>query len=463
METHKIKSWKEGACLFFERDGKRLEFDFRDNRFYRILKTGVRKAVDNARPYFKNLSPSDIVNSFDNPVYRKYVDLVSQGEHRLTNLASLFENLEKYKHLEGYLALGIEGVNRRNTKLPVTIYNKEVLQFLLEARITITDNTWENAYANNQKIVTDICTYIRANHHLALDIYRMVYKLICSYDFGIFKALVTPSDVVVNDQLRYNYNYNNRGRTTTGTNFGYGCEYKTLLEYLIKIDRTEAMDMNSSVGYYRDYLKMTREMTYQKYWERILEQNPNAERCAYKNLGYNKIEKYPSHLRTKHDVVARNYNDFCSVYDEALFTKVVNKDYEYKWGKYQIVAPTKTKDIRDEGCTLNHCVASYIDRVLDGNTQILFMRENSEESLVTIEVRSNSIVQARGYSNRSLNNQEAKWLETYAKAKNLSYGKIRRDENLPTPYIKPETAEAKASEVSEAVEVSNYSTVSAVA
>ena len=45
----------------------------------------------------------------------------------------------------------------------------------------------------------------------------------------------------------------------------------------------------------------------------------------------------------------------------------------------------------------NNCVASYIDRVINGECHILFLRKKDRpsDSLVTIEVRDNHIVQAR--------------------------------------------------------------------
>ena len=60
------------------------------------------------------------------------------------------------------------------------------------------------------------------------------------------------------------------------------------------------------------------------------------------------------------------------------------------------IYPKCTQDIKDEAVQQNNCVASYIDRVIDGHCDILFLRkkDSPDKSLVTIEVVNNKIVQA---------------------------------------------------------------------
>jgi hypothetical protein len=68
-------------------------------------------------------------------------------------------------------------------------------------------------------------------------------------------------------------------------------------------------------------------------------------------------------------------------------------------------------------------VATYIDKVINGETQIVFLRlrEKSDVSLVTVEIRDNRIVQAKGYKNRQPNAEEKSWLGTFAKSKGITY------------------------------------------
>ena len=68
-------------------------------------------------------------------------------------------------------------------------------------------------------------------------------------------------------------------------------------------------------------------------------------------------------------------------------------------------------------------MASYISSVIEGKCHILFMRKKDslDNSLVTIEVKDNKIVQAKGRFNRDVTSEEQevidKWNEKFAKNK----------------------------------------------
>lgn len=65
----------------------------------------------------------------------------------------------------------------------------------------------------------------------------------------------------------------------------------------------------------------------------------------------------------------------------------------------------------------NNCVASYIDKVIDGKCHILFLRKRNkpDESLVTIEVRNNHIVQARRRFNDDVTAEDQKAIDAFNK------------------------------------------------
>lgn len=180
---------------------------------------------------------------------------------------------------------------------------------------------------------------------------------------------------------------------------------------------------------------MMREMERNKAISKRRETNPDLDPMTVGWVGFGRIEKYPKYLRTRHDIVQKNYNVWGDSVDEKIFKERVEYRYEYQWDGYRMIATKTSADIRNEGTTLHHCVASYVSRVMDGTTQILFMRENESESLVTVEVRAGAIVQARGYNNRSVDEKEDRWLKTFARAKNLTYKDVKRDESMPTPPI----------------------------
>ena len=69
---------------------------------------------------------------------------------------------------------------------------------------------------------------------------------------------------------------------------------------------------------------------------------------------------------------------------------------------------------------MNNCVSSYVQKVIDGHCDILFLRykDSPDKSLVTIEVRDNKIVQALQKYNHPLTNEQReivdKWNKWYA-------------------------------------------------
>lgn len=158
-----------------------------------------------------------------------------------------------------------------------------------------------------------------------------------------------------------------------------------------------------------------------------------------------KYEKFPKYLVSKHDITSREFELHRKEYDEQIFRE--QTDYDLEWRPelklegegtvndidvsnvkivykrpdlYNIVAPTSTDDVRNEGKNLGHCVGSYIDRIIKGETKIMFMRQDVNESLLTVEIRGERIVQVRGEGNRDPTKIENEWLKIYARKKKLT-------------------------------------------
>jgi hypothetical protein len=138
-----------------------------------------------------------------------------------------------------------------------------------------------------------------------------------------------------------------------------------------------------------------------------------------------KYLKYPRNLHTTHDIVIKNFNNAKKKYNNELFRKVIETQYKYEWKykDYIILVPEFTEDVQNEGCSLRHCVGGYIDSIIEKRTKILFLRNiyNWEESLITLEVRDEKLVEARGFANRQANAIEKNILEKWCKVKNIEY------------------------------------------
>ena len=134
-------------------------------------------------------------------------------------------------------------------------------------------------------------------------------------------------------------------------------------------------------------------------------------------------DKYPKYLKTEHDKVSMRYRIWKKYKNDLEIFKITeeNKKLEFSDKKYSIILPETSSDIVDEGINQSHCVASYVERVANGDTLILFMRYTDiiDESLVTIEVKNNIICQAKGYANRQLSKEELDFIKRWAKINEL--------------------------------------------
>ena len=173
--------------------------------------------------------------------------------------------------------------------------------------------------------------------------------------------------------------------------FGYNA--KDLWLYIDRLKTFEAIqNMNYLLSELYDYANMMRQLS-------------------------NRYDKYPRNFLTTHNIACRNYSRMKKEFSEELFRKRINKEYECSFGDYVFIYPKSTQEIKDEAASQNNCVASYIDRVIDGNCHILFLRKknNPKESLVTIEVRNDQIVQARRRFNDPVTDEDQKAIDAFNK------------------------------------------------
>jgi hypothetical protein len=184
------------------------------------------------------------------------------------------------------------------------------------------------------------------------------------------------------------------------------CKYdiKRLIKYLYQDLRWQGIDFIQENGYYNGTLNLLKDYAQMSY---VLHKG-------------NSFDKYPKYLKTQHDIVAMTYEIKKNEALEQNYIQVVQqykKFEEFKDNKYCIIVPKSPNEIVEEGVKQSHCVASYVENVCQGRTLILFLRlkDKPSDSLITIEYNNNSIVQARGYSNRSPVEEENDAIEKFCK------------------------------------------------
>lgn len=164
--------------------------------------------------------------------------------------------------------------------------------------------------------------------------------------------------------------------------------------------------LNSFMGELRDYLDM----------------------CVSMDI---KPTLYSSYLKQTHDITSRNYEVKLTEEQAEMFEKAYKdfKPFVTEDKTYSIVRPKNADDVKHEGSALNHCVYSYLSKVIKRNCLIVFLRKtkDTDKPLVTIEIENEAIVQARGASNRSITEDEYKAICEYAKKNKLKVRVSPRD------------------------------------
>jgi hypothetical protein len=183
-----------------------------------------------------------------------------------------------------------------------------------------------------------------------------------------------------------------------------GYEPYRLMDYLFRDIYNQGLDLNfsnawrtdSALQILRDYVSMNVDMK-------------------------KDYEKYPKYLSTFHDVTLKNFEVMEDNILNEKFNNVVNlmknQKFEYSDKDYIIILPKNVQDLIDEGQNLSHCVASYYKRMANDETRIVFLRKKDciNQSLVTIEIRENNIVQAKSKNNSKPKEKEKKFIENYIK------------------------------------------------
>jgi hypothetical protein len=98
--------------------------------------------------------------------------------------------------------------------------------------------------------------------------------------------------------------------------------------------------------------------------------------------------------------------------------------FEHEGEQYEIIQLNNLLAVFEEGKAMNHCVANYIYDCYRGYTSIWSLRQvkdNKVKRLLTIELKGNNIIQAKGNCNRPPDSFENRIIRNWAHKENLSY------------------------------------------
>ncbi len=175
------------------------------------------------------------------------------------------------------------------------------------------------------------------------------------------------------------------------------------------------MYTGNAVEIYNDYLNMAR----------LIDTNEklpyNFDTCAQ--------------LRDMHDSLIIIYNKEKNNIEDDKFNKQLGKlkKYEFENDSYIAVSPKHASDLVIEGTQLRHCVKSYIQKVIDGHTNIMFIRrkDEPEKPFFTVEISNRGVIeQVHGFANCNADSDPlvSGFIDDWLKSKKVStnnYNKIR--------------------------------------
>lgn len=364
-----MKVYKDKQYLVFDfEDGKTVKYDFATKQAI-----GIKgKPVKSLNKQLQGFTIDALFDCCVDQQYAKFLRYVRNREgYQIINIGTILSRVPFYSKYEQIFSAGFDDIIVYNGNFNYGI--NEIPKSLIKA-----------AKTHNIKINNSLVKYWKQNP----DAYNMAFQLeyLSLNDYDIENILTFERYINHNNVYEYNSYFNE-----LITYYGYNA--KSLLLYLDHLKTFEAIEhMSYLISELYDYARMMSEIS-------------------------QKFDKYPRHFLTTHKIACRNYNRLKKEFEESLFKKRINKDYECTYKDYIFIYPNCTQDIKDEATQQNNCVASYIDKVIDGLCHIMFLRKksNPDKSLVTIEIRDNKIVQARRRFNDPVTEQDQEAIDYWDK------------------------------------------------
>lgn len=366
-----MKVYKDKQFLVFDfENGKTVKYDFATKKAI-----GIKgKPVKDLRSQLRGISMSQIIENCEDEKYAKFLSFVMRSEsiqhYGIWNVGTVLDRVPSYSRFEQLFSAGIDDIieskNKRDFKYSINDIPKSLLKLCREHSI---------------KLTNDIVRFYKENPNAYCIAYKLDYISLDYYD--IYKIWKTSENIYdANAKSYFNILVNE-----------YGYNAKDLWLYIDRIKTFEAIeDMAFLIRELCDYADMMKQLS-------------------------NKYDKYPRHFLTTHKIACRNYNRMKKEFSEELFRKRMKKEYECSFGEYVFIYPKSTQEIKDEAARQSNCVSSYIDKVIDGYCHILFLRKKNspKESLVTIEVRNDQIVQAKRRFNDDVTEEQKEVIDKFNK------------------------------------------------
>lgn len=347
-------------------DGKDVKYDLSCGMM--IGKRG--KPVQGLQSQLAGLQIGEVINSFEDDRYRAFLNFVrrQRSGYYYSNLGTFLTRVRDMSRFEQFFAAGIT-----NFTSDFKYQLKDVPRDLIKM-----------SQEYNFKLTNDCIVQIK-NHR---DIIRNILKM----EFQTITTLNILNNVVGATRMD-DYYYGNQCQSFNELITRYNYNYETLMHYVDNLMTYEGIDrLSDAFRELRDYARMMSGLS-------------------------PRYEKYPKNFLTTHRIAARNFNRLKQKFSEDGYAKVRDENQDLKWtvDDFKFIYPKTTQDIKDEASMQQHCVASYIQRVIDGQCHIIFMRYKDDpgQALITLEVRDGRVTQSKGKFNRDPYQPEVEAIKKY--------------------------------------------------
>lgn len=320
---------------------------------------------------------NELIECCDDQKYANFLTFIKRrySNYGVTNIGTILSKVPECSKYEQLFSAGIDDIiDFYNFTKTINDIPKSLLKIARHKQIRITDA---------------LCEFWKEDPDSHCIGYLLEY------------TSLNDNDIFIILNGRYNIRGDNGGRyrksyfNTLIQDYGYNAKF--LFKYMDRMKTYEAIEnMTYLIRELHDYARMMQSISY-------------------------KFDKYPRNFLTTHRIACRNYNRLKKEFSEEKFKKRIEKEYECSYKNYIFIYPNSTQDIKDEAVMQNNCVASYIDKVIDGQCHIMFLRNKNapEKSLVTLEIRENKIVQAFRHFNDPITGQDREAIDFW----NRRYGK----------------------------------------
>ncbi len=120
------------------------------------------------------------------------------------------------------------------------------------------------------------------------------------------------------------------------------------------------------------------------------------------------------HMNFLHDEMSKWYATYRDPSKVEKFKTAARRVKDYEWSDEEgtglcIIAPKDPSDLREEGGVLHHCVASYVDPIIAGSHNIMFIRRTDmvNEPYYTLDINgSGEVTEIHGYANCNMEDSD---------------------------------------------------------